>query len=191
MGSSDSSTPHTLPLPDSALPSRWSRVAPKGLPEGVTMLSLPGVGTGWYGRGVSYWIARLIIFALYAGTVVFQVLIYKLILWDDPNTTRFGAMWWGVLIFGTVATAEGLRVTRPGNRLLWKVLQTDPGRLIRTVLTVPFLTYAFSVAFLAPGIYLGGTIKYLQPITWEERIARADLDAQLRAHPHHHPGGRR
>lgn len=198
MGSSGSRTPHTprprltlLPPSDGVVSPKWRRVQLSDLPEGVTALSVPGVGTSWYRRGITYWINRLVTFAMFVTLAVVYVLLYKMILWDDPNTTHFGAMWWGVLIFGVVTTAEGYRVALPGRRLLWKVLRTNPGRLVSAVLAVPFFTYALSVAFLAPGIALSRAVQSLSPTTPDERIARADLDAQLRAHPHHHPGKRR
>jgi hypothetical protein len=146
----------------------------------VTVLSIPGFGTGWYRRGLDYWMVRGIRLALAAGVVIVQLLLHELILADDPHATRFGTEWWGVVGFGVLATAEGFRMAFVSRALPFGKLLDRPGKLLRALIVAPLVVYLLSTLVLAPGAFLGATIDAMRP-NRNERIARADLDAQLRA----------
>ncbi|WP_329583044.1 hypothetical protein OG500_23090 [Kitasatospora sp. NBC_01250] len=168
---------------DKAVPPSWERVHLPHLPDGVTLLSIPGVGLGWYLRRWRYWAARVIILALAAGAMAVSLLMYKLILVDDPHTTRFGAEWWGVVAFGVLATIEGFRMAFFSRELPFPGLRKPPSRAIRNLLALPLLVYILSIVFLAPGVFLSATIDALRLVPHHERTARDDLIAQLRALP--------
>ncbi|MDH6113296.1 hypothetical protein P3T36_001820 [Kitasatospora sp. MAP12-15] len=164
-------------------PPDWARVQLPQLPAGVTAFSIPVFGTTWYERRWGYWTARTLYLAVAVAIVAVQLLMYKLILVDDPNTTHFGAIWWGVAVFGVLATAGGLRMALFGGGLPFARLRRHPRKLIANLFGLPLPLYLFCVAFLAPGLFLSFTVDGLRPTLYAERIAREDLDAQLRAHP--------
>ena len=164
------------------LPSRWDRVHPGDLPPRITVLSLPVLGTSWHHRTWRYWAARAIVVAMPAVLVGVYVLLYKSILWDDPKTRHFGTMWWSVLGFGAVATAEGVRVNSFTRTLPLKQFREDRRAVVRNVVWPPFLLYMLCIMFLAPGIWFSALLDWRAPVTRNERIARKDLDDQLKDH---------
>ncbi|MDH6143371.1 hypothetical protein P3T35_005405 [Kitasatospora sp. GP30] len=170
-----------MPTPTGAIPPRLKRVHLQGLPSGVAVLSIPGVGTDWYRRGGRYWAARAALVVIMAALAGVQCLFYKLILADDPHTTRFGAEWWAVAAFGLLATVEGFRVAFLSRAFPFAELRRRQPKPVQNLLALPALVYLVSVLFLAPGMSLAAAVESLRPVPWDERIARADLDAQLRA----------
>ncbi|MFE9422845.1 hypothetical protein ACFYNO_07780 [Kitasatospora sp. NPDC006697] len=164
--------------PTGPVPPRWKRVTLPGLPRGVSVLSIPGVGTGWYRRDSQYWLVRVGRLVLVAAVLAVQLLVYRLVLVGDPHARPLGAQWWGVLLFGLLAGAEGYRAAgsasggpftgvRPRNKV------TD------ALLTVAFVVYFVATVLIAPGFFLAATVDGLRPVPHNERIARSDLDAQL------------
>lgn len=164
-------------------PPDWNRVHLPQLPSGVTAFSIPVFGVSWYERRLGYWTARALYLAVAAAIVAVQLLLYKLILVDDPHTTRFGAIWWAVAVFGVLATAGGLRMALFGGGLPFPRLRRHPRKLVAVLFGLPLPLYLFCVAFLAPGLFLSFTVDALRPTLYAERVAREDLDAQLRARP--------
>jgi len=149
-------------------PGRSAR--PPELPHQVTLLGIPVHGTSWYHRGVHYWTTRLLLVLLMAAVVTLYVLLYKLILWDSPaQVGHFGAVFWGILAFGAVATAEGVRLS----------VRADGLEFALHAASLPVLVYVVCVFLLAPGVYLGLVVDGLSPRTRHERIAWADLQRQL------------
>ncbi|WP_327068639.1 hypothetical protein [Kitasatospora sp. NBC_01302] len=168
-----------MPKRDKNIPSDWKRVHLKHHPPTVMVLSIPIYGTSWHQRNWRYWTTRSFWLAVAAVMVILQLVMYKSILVDDPNTTHFGAEWWGVTAFGVFATAEGLWVGFVGRRLPFRGL----GRRLPKIVTYPFdillVLNFFAFVFLAPGIFLTFALDSLRPTPYAERIARDDLADQL------------
>ncbi|GAA1967493.1 hypothetical protein [Kitasatospora viridis] len=170
-----------MTAPTDPVPPSWERVSLPGLPPGVRALSIPRFGTSWHRRDGRYWAVRAIGLLVWAGVAVVQCMLYELILADDPHAARFGAEWWGVVAFGTLATAAGLWSAFVTHRLPLHRILNHPNKAVVRLLGVPALLWYFCVAFLAPGYALAFCFDALRPVSRNERIARADLDAQLRA----------
>lgn len=139
---------------------RWHRVADPGLPHGVTLLSLPWVGTTWYRRSAGYWRGRVTAVVVLAAAVTVYGLLYQLILSDATRRSGYGTEFWvtascmaALTVFGAVAD----------------ILPRT--RAIRMAALPAYL--------LAPGGWLVALVKQLIPTPPDERVAQADLRRQL------------
>jgi hypothetical protein len=147
----------------------------------VTVLSLPGTGTEWVRRGCRYWRSRALQAAWIALPIAVQLLAYRLVLTDQTHLPRFSASWWAVLVFGLLATAEGLRVGLRHPAPPFAHLLEHPNRQVRKAFAPFAICYVVAILLLAPGAFLATLLDALRPAPRDERAARADLDAQLLA----------
>jgi hypothetical protein len=139
---------------------RWKRVSVDGLPRGVTVLSLPWVGTTWYRRGPGYWRGRLTAVVVLAVVVAVYALLYQLILSDTTHRSGYGTAFWVTVACMAVLIVFGALAD-------WL-----PRSGVTRVLAL--LCY-----LLAPGAWLAALIGQLMPTPPAERVARADLRRQL------------
>jgi hypothetical protein len=135
---------------------RWQRVAG---PRGVTLLSLPWVGTAWYQRGPGYWRGRITAVVVLAAVVAVYVLLYQLVLADTVRRTGYGTEFWVTVACMAALTVYGA------------ILDLLPRTKVTRVLGL--LSY-----LLAPGAWLVALIGQLVPTPPAERTARDDLRRQ-------------
>ncbi|MCX4746755.1 hypothetical protein OG455_14705 [Kitasatospora sp. NBC_01287] len=141
-------------------------------------------------RGVNYQVGRLLTFALLAGTVVPYVLLYRLLLWDNPGARHFGAVFWGVLAFGVLATAEGFRLAFLRRALPLAGPRRHSSGLVRHPAGLLVLLYLLCVVLLAPGVFLSGAVDCLHGRRYAELQARRERGAERRARDRRNRGRR-
>jgi hypothetical protein len=134
-------------------------VAGPGLPHGVTLLSLPWVGTAWYRRGPGYWRGRATAVVILAGVVTVYVLLYQLIIADTARRTGHGTEFW--------VTVSGMAALTAFGAIADLLPRT---RVMRLLGPLPYL--------LSPGAWLVVLVGQLLPTPPDERIARDDLRRQ-------------
>ncbi|MCC9306885.1 hypothetical protein LN042_07160 [Kitasatospora sp. RB6PN24] len=76
--------------------------------------------------------------------MVIQCLFHESVLADDPHTTRFGAEWWGVVAFGTLATGEGFRTASFSRTLPFAGPRQRQPEPVRKLLALAVLVYVIS-----------------------------------------------
>lgn len=134
-----------------------------GVPRGVTLLSVPWVGTTWYGRGGAYWRGRVGAVVVLAALVAVYVLLYQLILRDAVHRGGHHAEFWvTVACMGALTLSGAVLGGRRG--LPW------PLRVLLPISVV-----------LSPGGWLVALVRQVLPTPPDERLARADLERRLRA----------
>ncbi|MFE9422844.1 hypothetical protein ACFYNO_07775 [Kitasatospora sp. NPDC006697] len=161
------------------VPGAWRRVRLAEHPPGVTVAQVPFLGTSWLRRGPAYWLRRLGCLLLSAGMVAVQLVWWLGALADDAKGGGLDAAGWATLAAGVLATAEGLRMVLFRQGIPFFRLWSDP--VVRYLYLLPLLAYLLFVVVLLPGLFLSLLIEGLRPRLGYEEIARADLEAQLRA----------
>jgi hypothetical protein len=167
------------------------------LPPGVTITSLPGLGTSWYERRFSYWCRRTGGVALLVIAVTVYVLIIAGIVGaaGPPGSPGFLALLTAEIVFTIVTgiwsfrhlwrlggTARALRRNRAagasaGMAAFWAGGAGAALLAVGTLLTAGFVLAALAV--------------WLTPIPPTERYARQRMEEDLRVRQHapmHGPG---
>jgi len=160
-----------------------------GLPPGVTITRLPGLGTSWYERGIVYWARRLgnvlllgIAVATYAAIITGVVLAA-----GRPGSAGFLAVLSAEIVF-SVATGVW------SFRHLWRIGISKPARPgsrgmasagASTALSAFWLGGAGALILLVSilltsGFALAALAIWLLPVPPAERRARGQLADQLR-----------
>ncbi|MGF1427218.1 hypothetical protein [Kitasatospora sp. LaBMicrA B282] len=164
------------------VPRSWRRVHLAAHPPGVTVLSLPFLGTGWVRRGVRYWWGRVLALALFSGMVALQVASWWGALGDHSTGGRLGGAGWAIVVVGVLGTLEGLRMVLFRRGIPLFRLWSHPRPYVRGLYALPLVVYLLFVVVLTPGLFLSLLVEWLRPTLTYERTARADLDAQLLTH---------
>jgi hypothetical protein len=167
------------------------------LPPGVTVTSLPGLGTSWYERRFSYWCRRAGAVALFAIAVVVYVLIIAGIVRaaGPPGSPGFLALLTAEVVFTIVTVIWSFRH-------LWRLGIT--GRALRrnraagaSAGMAAFWAGGVGAALLivgallTAGFVLAALAVWLTPIPPTERYARQRMEEDLRVRQHaplHGPG---
>jgi len=139
---------------------KWVRVQGLGLPRGVTLLSLPYIGTTWYQRGPAYVRARL-----WAGTLFLVVGVLYAFVWIGVMIGVYRTL--DTPVFAWALVAVSLFLAGLGGAAAF--LDRPLTRITKLVLE-----------FGTPAWMAGRALRaWFWPIFDGEDFARADIDRQL------------
>jgi hypothetical protein len=191
--SSDRDTDGTV----TAAPS--GRFPPRsGLPRGITVNSVPWLGTTWYERGLAYWSRRLALTIFALGILALYTTIVALFLSGVYDSSGRHAWFYGLLAFEIVFSVIS------GGYFLYRMIRhpaittvaslaaarrrptgaSGLGILARSGVVVAQLLIVL-IAALTYGLWAAALVRSLSPSFPVERQARQRMTEVLRARGYH------
>jgi hypothetical protein len=162
------------------VPDSWPRrPAPASLPHGVTLVSVPVIGTSWHERGAAYWQKRVWYALLLAATAAAYVALYALILWDDHHRNGYSTAFWVTGAVMLVLTAAAAAIALRGRGMPFRRAVRSTSGLARAAGSTAQAVFFLVLYLLTPGLYLAGLTEALRREPSSEWAARADLEKQL------------
>jgi hypothetical protein len=185
-----------------------------GLPPGVTIARLPGLGTSWYERGIWYWARRAgNVLLLCVAVATYAAIIAGVVLAAGrPGSPGFLAVLIAEIVFSLATSVFSFRH-------LWRIGISRPARRANRRLTSAGVSTALSAFWLGgigalilvvsvvltSGFALAALAIWLLPAPPAERRARRQLAEELKFHrlaadlqhqyhqarPHRKRGGKR
>jgi hypothetical protein len=166
------------------------------LPPGIVVERLPWLGTSWYERGPSYWARRAggLILMLIAATVYITIIAAVIIAAGPPGSAGYLAVLIAEVVFslGSASWIIGRTLRQAASE---QPALPERGRIgARPGLfaytgggTASSVVLAIS-SLLTAGAVLAAVVIALAPLLPAEDLARRELAASLRQHPHARPG---